>query len=241
MDYYATPVADVARSLDTSAAGLDLATAQQRLAEHGKNQIADAKKKTVWQMLLHQFTDVMILVLVVAAVISAVVGELNSAYVIGAIIILNAIIGFVQEYQAEKSMEALKKMAANQARVMRNGQSIDVEAGELVPGDVTLLEAGNIIPADVRFIETFALKVDESSLTGESVNVEKTPDALPAGDYPLGDRLNMGYKGTFVTNGRASAYVVATGMSTELGKIAKLVQTDEANTPLQKRLGTFGK
>ena len=241
MDYYATPVADVARSLDTSPAGLDLATAQQRLAEHGKNQIADAKKKTVWQMLLHQFTDVMILVLVVAAVISAVVGELNSAYVIGAIIILNTIIGFVQEYQAEKSMEALKKMAANQARVMRNGQSIDVEAGELVPGDVTLLEAGNIIPADVRFIETFALKVDESSLTGESVNVEKTPDALPAGDYPLGDRLNMGYKGTFVTNGRASAYVVATGMSTELGKIAKLVQTDEANTPLQKRLGTFGK
>ena len=241
MEYHIAPITDVAKSLDTTPAGLDSATAQQRLAESGKNQIADAKKKTVWQMLLHQFTDVMILVLVVAAVISAVVGELNSAYVIGAIIILNAIIGFVQEYQAEKSMEALKKMAANQARVMRNGQSIDVEASELVPGDVTLLEAGNIIPADVRFIEAFALKVDESSLTGESVNVDKTPDALPAGDYSLGDRLNMGYKGTFVTNGRASAYVVATGMSTELGKIAKLVQTDEADTPLQKRLGTFGK
>ena len=138
-------------------------------------------------------------------------------------------------------MEALKKMAANQARVMRNGQPIDIEANELVPGDVTLLEAGNIIPADVRFVETHALKVDESSLTGESENVEKNPDALPAGDYPLGDRLNIGYKGTFVTNGRATAYVVATGMTTELGKISKLVQTDEADTPLQKRLGTFGK
>lgn len=241
MDYYASPVADVAQSLGTSPAGLDPATAQQRLAEYGKNQIQDVKQKTVWQMLLHQFTDVMVLVLMAAAIISAVVGELKSTYVILAIVVLNAIIGFIQEYQATKAVEALKKMAANQARVLRNGQTIDVEASALVPGDVTLLEAGNIIPADVRFVEVHALKVDESSLTGESANVEKTPDALPAGDYPLGDRLNMGYKGTFVTNGRATAYVVDTGMTTELGKIAKLVQTDESATPLQKRLGTFGK
>ena len=110
-----------------------------------------------------------------------------------------------------------------------------------MPGDVALLEAGDIIPADVRFIDTHALNVDESSLTGESANVEKNPDTLPEGDYSLGDRLNIGYKGTFVTSGRATAYVVATGMTTELGKIAKLVQTDEADTPLQKRLGTFGK
>ena len=135
MDYYATPVADVARSLDTSPAGLDLATAQQRLAEHGKNQIADAKKKTVWQMLLHQFTDVMILVLIAAAVISGVVGEVKSTYVILAIILLNAVVGFIQEYRAKKSMEALKKMAASQARVMRNGQAVDLEASELVAGD----------------------------------------------------------------------------------------------------------
>ena len=241
MDYHITPIVDVAKSLGTSPAGLSPETATQRLAELGKNQIADAKQKTVWQMLWHQFTDVMILVLVAAAVVSGVVGELKSTWVILAIIVLNAIIGFVQEYQAEKSMEALKKMAANQARVMRNGQAIDLEASELVPGDVTLLEAGNIIPADVRFVETHALKVDESSLTGESENVEKNPDALTPGDYPLGDRLNIGYKGTFVTNGRATAYVVATGMTTELGKIAKLVQTDEADTPLQRRLGTFGK
>ena len=241
MDYHITPIADVAKSLGTSPDGLSPETVEQRLAEHGKNQIADAKKKTVWQMLWHQFTDVMILVLIAAAVVSGVVGELKSTWVILAIIVLNAIIGFVQEYQAEKSMEALKKMAASQARVMRNGQAVDLEASELVPGDVTLLEAGNIIPADIRFIETHALKVDESSLTGESENVEKNPDALPAGDYQLGDRLNIGYKGTFVTNGRATAYVVATGMTTELGKIAELVQTHEGDTPLQKRLGTFGK
>ena len=125
--------------------------------------------------------------------------------------------------------------------MLRNGQPLDVEAVTLVPGDVALLEAGDIIPADVRFIDTHALNVDESSLTGESANVEKNPDTLPEGDYSLGDRLNIGYKGTFVTSGRATAYVVATGMTTELGKIAKLVQTDEADTPLQKRLGTFGK
>ncbi|MBC8155854.1 MAG: cation-translocating P-type ATPase [Bacteroidetes bacterium] len=241
MDYHVVPVADVAHSLNTTPAGLDAATAQQRLDEHGKNQITDARKKTVWQILLHQFTDVMILVLVAAAVISGVVGELKSTYVILAIIILNAIVGFIQEYQAEKSMEALKKMAANQAQVLRSGQTRTVPTTDLVPGDVTLLEAGNIIPADIRFIDTHALKVDESSLTGESENVEKTPAALSAGDYPLGDRLNIGYKGTFVTNGRATAYVVATGMNTELGKIAKLIQTDETTTPLQKRLATFGK
>ena len=241
MDFHVTSVADTARSLDTTPTGLDPATAQQRLAEAGPNQIADGQKKTVWLILLHQFTDVMILVLIAAAVISGVVGEVKSTYVILAIILLNAIVGFIQEYRAEKSMEALKKMAANQAQVLRNGQTLSVPTADLVTGDVTLLEAGNIIPADVRFLDTHALKVDESSLTGESENVEKSPAMLPPGDYPLGDRLNIGYKGTFVTNGRATAYVVATGMNTELGKIAKLIQTDEMATPLQKRLGTFGK
>ena len=241
MDYHLNPTADVATSLNTAPAGLDSETAKQRLAEAGPNQIADGRKKTVWLILLHQFTDVMILVLIAAAVISGVVGEVKSTYVILAIILLNAVVGFIQEYRAEKSMEALKKMAANQAQVLRNGQTLSVPTADLVTGDVTLLEAGNIIPADVRFMDTHALKVDESSLTGESENVEKNPAVLPPGEYPLGDRLNIGYKGTFVTNGRATAYVVATGMNTELGKIAKLIQTDETATPLQKRLGTFGK
>ncbi|MES2730870.1 MAG: cation-translocating P-type ATPase [Bacteroidota bacterium] len=241
MDYHLAPIAEVARSFTTSPAGLDPAMAQQRLEEFGKNQIEDTKKKTVWQLLLHQLTDVMILVLIAAAILSGVVGEVKSTYVILAIVLLNTLIGFIQEYRAEKAMEALKKMAANQAKVVRNNQATEVAASALVPGDLTLLEAGNIIPADVRFIEAFALKVDESSLTGESTNVDKTSDSLPEGDYSLGDRLNMGYKGTFVTNGRAKAYVVATGMNTELGKIAKLIQTDETSTPLQKRLASFGK
>ncbi|WP_020602038.1 cation-translocating P-type ATPase [Spirosoma spitsbergense] len=241
MDFYTTSVTEVAKTLNTKPAGLDAKTAHQRLAKYGRNQIEEAKQKTVWQLLIHQFTDVMILVLIAAAIISVLVSELNSAYVILAIVGLNALIGFAQEYRADKAMDALKKMTASQAQVLRDNQVSTQPVAELVPGDVTLLEAGNIIPADVRFIETHALKVDESSLTGESANVEKKSERLPKGDYPLGDRLNMGYKGTFVTNGRAKGYVVATGMNTELGRIAGLIQTDQTTTPLQKRLAVFGK
>jgi Ca2+-transporting ATPase len=241
MDYYLIPVADVATELATSPAGLDAVTAGQRLAEHGPNQLADAHQKTIWQLVLHQLADVMILVLLAAAGVSVLIGEAKSAYVILAIVVLNALIGFVQEYRTDKAMEALQKMAASHAQVLRDGQAQQVPTAELVPGDVVLLEAGNVIPADVRFLETHALKVDESSLTGESSNVEKTVASLPPGEYPLGDRLNLGYKGTSVTNGRATAYVVTTGMGTELGKIATLIQTAEVVTPLQKRLGTLGK
>ncbi|OGX88872.1 cation-translocating P-type ATPase [Hymenobacter glacialis] len=241
MEYYLTPVADVAAALMASPAGLDAATAKQRLAEHGPNRLEDAQKKTMWQLLLHQLADVMILVLIAAAGVSVLIGEAKSAYVILAIVVLNAVIGFVQEYRADKAMEALQNMAASHALVLRDGQPQQVPTAELVPGDVVLLEAGNVIPADVRFLETHALKVDESSLTGESTNVEKNTEALPPGEYPLGDRLNLGYKGTSVTNGRATAYVVATGMHTELGKIAALIQTPEMLTPLQKRLATLGK
>ncbi|MVN78822.1 HAD-IC family P-type ATPase [Hymenobacter sp. HMF4947] len=241
MDYYLAPVADVAAELATLPAGLDAATASQRLAAHGPNRLADAHQKTIWQLVLHQLADVMILVLLVAAGVSVLIGEAKSAYVILAIVVLNALIGFVQEYRADKAMEALQKMAASHAQVLRGGQAQQVPTADLVPGDVVLLEAGNVIPADVRFLETHALKVDESSLTGESGNVEKSVAALPVGEYPLGDRLNLGYKGTSITNGRATAYVVATGMKTELGKIATLIQTAEVVTPLQKRLGTLGK
>ena len=241
MDYCLTPVADVAAALTTSPAGLDAATAGQRLVEYGLNRLADAKQKNIWQLLLHQLADVMILVLLAAAGVSVLIGEAKSAYVILAIVMLNAVIGFVQEYRANKAMEALQKMAASHAQVLRNGQPQEVLTANLVPGDVVVLEAGNVIAADVRFLETHALKVDESSLTGESNNVEKTVEALPPGNYPLGDRLNLGYKGTSVTNGRATAYVVATGMHTELGKIAALIQTAEVVTPLQKRLGKLGK
>jgi Ca2+-transporting ATPase len=241
MEYFLAPVADVAVALATSPTGLDAATARQRLAAHGPNQLADAHRKTIWLLLLHQLSDVMILVLLAAAGVSVLIGQAKSAYVILAIVMLNAVIGFVQEYRADKALEALQKMAASHAQVRRGGQAQEALTAELVPGDVVLLEAGNVLPADVRFLETHALKVDESSLTGESGNVEKTTAALPPGEYPLGDRLNLGYKGTSVTNGRATAYVVATGMGTELGKIAALIQTEEVVTPLQKRLGTLGK
>jgi Ca2+-transporting ATPase len=241
MNYHVQSSADVAEALKTSPAGLDVATAQQRIQEHGKNLLEVKRKKTVWHMLWGQLTDFMILILIAAAVISGVVGDLTDTVVILAIVTINAAVGVIQEWRAEKAMEALENMAASKARVLRDNQSIELPAAELVPGDVVLLEAGNVIPADIRFIETYTLKVDESSLTGESVNIEKNPEPLPDGEYPLGDRINLGYKGTFVTNGHGLAYVVSTGMNTELGRIAKMIQTDEIKTPLQKRLDAFGK
>lgn len=185
--------------------------------------------------------DFMILILIAAAVISGIIGDLTDTIIIIVIVVLNALVGFTQEYRAEKAMEVLKNMAASNAHVFRDGKLVDIPVSELVPGDVVSLEAGNIISADVRFFETSQLRVDESALTGESHNVEKNPDELPEKEYCLGDRVNMGFKGTSITNGRGLAYVVGTGMSTELGTIAKLMQAEEMTTPLQKRLNAFGK
>lgn len=241
MNWHLLPLSEISQLLNTSPSGIDNISAAQRLEEYGKNQITDKKKKSVFQMLLHQLTDFMILILIAAAVISGIIGDLTDTIIILAIIILNAVVGFIQEYRAEKAMEALKLMAAANARILREGKTIDIPASDLVPGDVVMLEAGNIIPADIRFFETHQIKVDESALTGESHNVEKNPDELQEGDYQLGDRINMGFKGTFITNGRALAYVASTGMNTELGRIAKMIQTDETSTPLQKRLAAFGK
>jgi Ca2+-transporting ATPase len=241
MNWHLLPLSEITQLLNTTPSGIDNLTASQRLVEHGKNEITDKKKKTVFQMVLHQLKDFMILILIAAAVISGIIGDVTDTVIILAIIILNAAVGMIQEYRAEKAMEALKQMAAANARILREGKTVDIPASDLVPGDVVLLEAGNIIPADIRFFETHQIKVDESALTGESHNVEKNPDELPEGDYALGDRINMGFKGTFITNGRALAYVTATGMNTELGRIAKMIQTDETATPLQKRLSAFGK
>lgn len=241
MNLHLLPFTETSQLLNTTPSGIDNLTASQRLIEHGKNLITDKKKKTVFQMLLRQLTDFMILILIAAAVISGIIGDVTDTVIILAIIILNAVVGMIQEYRAEKAMDALKQMATNSARVIREGKTVDIPASDIVPGDVVMLEAGNIIPADIRFFETHQIKVDESALTGESHNVEKNSEQLPEGDYPLGDRINMGFKGTFITNGRALAYVTATGMNTELGRIAKMIQTDETSTPLQKRLATFGK
>lgn len=241
MQFHTQPLSAVESELKTNSSGLQIEEVHVRLNDHGKNVLQAAKKKTWVTMLLGQFADFMILVLVAAAIISGVIGEVTDAMVIVSIVIINAIIGFIQEWRAEKAMEALEHMAASHVRVIRNGKQTDIEASQLVPGDLVVLESGNIIPADIRFAETHTLKVDESSLTGESANVEKHTDPLPEGDYPLGDRLNMGYKGTSVTNGRAQGYVVATGMRTELGKIARMIQTENVQTPLQRRLEGFGK
>lgn len=241
MNWHILSISETIQLLDTSSSGLDALTALERLSEYGKNEIEGKKKKTILKMLLHQFTDTMIVILMVASVISGFLGDLTDTIIILSILILNAILGFSQEYKAEKVMEALKKMTANHALVLRNGKKDKILATDLVPGDLLLLESGNSIPADVRFFETHQIKVDESALTGESHNVEKNIYQLENGDYSLGDQSNMGFKGTFITNGRGAAFVTATGMNTELGLIAKMIQTEEGPTPLQKRLHAFGK
>ena len=241
MNWHLLPVSDISQLLSTTPSGINDMAATQRMAEYGKNVIEAKKKTTVLQVIVHQFADFMIIILIVAAIISGILGDTKDTVIILAIVFINALVGFIQEYRVGKAMEAINSLAAIKSRVLREDNPIDISASDLVPGDVVLLEAGNIIPADVRFIETHQIKVDESSLTGESHNSEKNSDQLPEGEYSLGDRSNMGFKGTVVTNGRGAAYVVTTGMNTELALIAKLVQTDESLTPLQKRLSGFGK
>jgi Ca2+-transporting ATPase len=241
MNWHLLPTSEVSRLLNTTPSGIATSIASERLIEYGGNQIEDKKKKTVLRMLLHQLTDFMILILIAVAIISGFIGDLVDTIIILAIILVNAIIGFIQEFRAEKAMEALKNMTPNYSRVIREGNTFEIPSIDLVPGDLVLLEAGNRIPADVRFFETHQIKVDESTLTGESHNTEKNSEELPEGTYSLGDRNNMGFKGTFITNGRGAAYVTATGMNTELGRIAKMIQIEEIATPLQKRLNAFAK
>ena len=241
MNWHLLSITEIAELLNSTPSGISNSIASERLSEYGKNEIEDKRKKTNLQMILHQLTDFMILVLIAVAIVSGILGDLTDTIIILAIIIINAAVGFIQEYRSEKAMEALKNMAPSFARVVREGSTLEITATELVPGDVVLLEAGNIIPADIRFFETHQIKVDESALTGESHNVEKNCNTLPKGDYSLGDRINMGFKGTHITNGRGIAYVMATGMNTELGLIAKMIQAEEKSTPLQRRLTAFGK
>ncbi len=233
---------EVLAELGVGSGGLTGSEAAARLAKHGRNEIVEKAGRSVFQMLLDQFKDVMILVLIAAAVIAGIIGEASDTIAIVVIVILNAVLGFTQEYRAEKAMAALKKLAAAAATVLRDGAETSIPATELVPGDVVILEAGSIIPADVRLLEAAGLQVEEATLTGESVPAEKQTDAIHKDKLPLGDRTNMAYKGTFVTRGRASAVVTGTGMQTELGAIAAMLQNaEETKTPLQKRLAVFSK
>jgi len=233
---------EVIDELKSSSQGISSEEALGRLKEYGPNELKEKKKKTSFMMFLDQFKDFMIIVLIAAAIISGFIGDITDTIAIIVIVMLNAVIGFVQEYRAEKAMAALKKMAASFATVIRSGVAANIPAAELVPGDIVSLEAGKIIPADMRLAESVRLKAEEAALTGESVPVEKHIEALHDDHLPIGDRKNMAYKGTFVTYGRGIGIVVATGMKTELGKIATMLQEEEeVKTPLQKRLAAFGR
>ncbi|MGE5604711.1 MAG: HAD-IC family P-type ATPase, partial [Bacteroidota bacterium] len=221
--------------------GLTSAEAGRRLVEVGHNQLNTATKISPWRIFLNQFTDFMVLVLIGAAIISGLLGEKEDALTIIAIIILNAILGFFQEYRAEKSLEALKELTAPLAHVWRDGKVQRIPAKELVPGDIMLLESGDRVPADGRIVEQVTLEVNEATLTGESMAVVKTEETLLETSPVLGDQRNMVFAGTVVTSGRGKAVVTATGMKTEIGKIAGMIsQAEDEATPLQKRLEQLG-
>lgn len=223
-------------------AGLTTEEAKRRLAEDGPNAIREAEGPTVWVMLWRQITEPLVLVLIVAALISGLVGELTDAAVILMIVILNTALGVWQERKAERSLAALKELGAPHARVVRDGEPRNISATELVRGDVILIEEGDFVPADGRLIEAVNLSVDESALTGESVPVEKSVEPIEGDDVPIGDRHNMVHKSTVVTYGRGTVVVTGTGMNTEIGKIADLIQqAPETETPLQRRLARLGK
>jgi Ca2+-transporting ATPase len=233
---------DVLSSLHVDARqGLSSDSVQATLERHGGNEIRMGVRRGPGRILLGQFSDFMIIVLIVAAIISGIIGDPQDAAAIVVIVLLNAVIGAVQEYRAESAVAALREMAAPEARVRREGHIRTIPATEVVPGDILLLEAGGIVAADLRLLETADLRLDESALTGESEAVGKITEALTDADLPVADRRNMTFKGTLVAGGRGTGMVVATGMDTEIGRIATLLHKDEMpRTPLQRRLTRFG-
>jgi len=242
-DWYKRPAIEVLETLKSDLArGLETAETAERLKQYGLNELAESGLRSPWRILWEQFSAVLVLILLGAAVLSLLLGEMKDAIAIGAIVILFALLGFVQEYRAEQAMAALRKLATPLVRVQRDGRLVEIPAREVVPGDIILLEAGNLVPADARLVETANLRIQEATLTGESEPVEKEPHAPGGTDLPLAERRNMAYMGTIVTYGRGKAVAVETGMRTELGKIASLLQSvgDEL-TPLQKRLDQLGK
>lgn len=242
-NWHTLEAAEVVQQLDTDATnGLGDDEVQRRLAQYGPNALIERGGKSPWVIIWEQLTSIMVVVLIVAALISVFIGDIEDTIVILAIVILNTLLGFSQEYRAEQAMAALKQLAVPIVRVRRTGSIHEVTAKELVPGDIVILEAGNRIPADGRLLESASLRVQEAALTGESEAVEKITAPLPEAELPLGDRLNSVYMGTVVTYGRGQMVVVTTGMQTELGKIAGLIQDVESEqTPLQRRLDQLGK
>lgn len=246
--YYNQSAEEVLRKLEVSPqTGLSTDEVEKRLTKYGPNQLETRKQKSLLAIFLEQFKSIMVLILLVAAVVSGVIGIMEGeglveTFVILAILVVNAVIGTVQERKAQSSLEALNKMSSPHSKVLRGGQVTEITSPEIVPGDIVILDTGDIIPADLRLIEAVNMKVQESALTGESVPVEKNERVLETKELPLGDRDNMAFSTSTVTYGRGKGVVVGTGMQTEVGKIAHMLQhTQETETPMSKRLGQLGK
>lgn len=241
VNYYNLSISDSIKSIDTSQKGLSEEEARQRLEEHGANELKQREKISPFQILIRQFTSSIVFILLAALVISLLIGEKLDAIVISTIVVLNGVFGFVQEFKAEKAIEALRKLTALKATVIRNGIEAEIDSRELVPGDIILLETGSKVPADARLIDIAAFQVDEASLTGESVPSNKTTSPLD-NNILVNDQENMVFMGTIVTKGRAKAVVTDTAMDTEIGRIADMVQeAEEKLSPLQVKLKKFGK
>jgi Ca2+-transporting ATPase len=239
--WHALPIEKVFELLKTRREGLSQEEAKERLSLYGFNEIEKEKEKSFFLLFLQQFNNPLMLLLIAATLFSALIGEVLDAIVILVVVMASAGLGFVEEYRSEKAVQLLKKLTLPETHIIREGKEISVPTREVVIGDIVVLRAGDRVPADLRLIETFNLKIDESSLTGESVPVEKFATILPT-DTSLFDRVNMAYSGTLVTYGRGTGVVVATGMNTEFGKVAKIVQAEvEVETPLERRINTIGK
>ena len=240
--WHSKDLQEVFQLLHTSEEGLSDAEAVKRLKANGSNQLRQKPPKTIFQMLKAQILDPMVLILIGAALFSTVLKEWTEAVVISTIVVINAVIGIVQEKKAQSSLEALRNMSAPTARALRQGEESIVPASQLVVGDIVFLSDGDMVPADIRLIESANLKVQEASLTGESVPSEKEAEELLPENCPLGDKANMVYTSSIVTYGRASGVVVATGMNTEVGHIADMLDgQDDFDTPLKRKLNAVGK
>ncbi len=241
-NWYKREADDIVAELQTSPQnGLTSAEAKSRLEKYGLNELIDRGTKSPWLILLDQFKDVMVIILFIAALVSLFLAEYADVVVIMAIVVLNAAIGFSQEYRAEQAVAALKKLAVPTVKVRRDGRVEEISARLLVPGDIVMLEAGNLVPADGRLLSCVNLKIEEAALTGESEAVEKVDHILTGSDLPIGDRRNMAFMGTVISYGRGTAVVTATGMDTQLGAIADLIQgVEQEQTPLQRRLARLG-
>ena len=243
LPWYEQSIEEVSANLNTNpSTGLTPGEVKLRLEKYGSNELEHKEGPGVLQMLVAQLKDYMVIILLAASLVSILVNEVVDALVIIGIVIINAVLGVVQEYRAGKALEALQKMSAPNAKVIRDGKELSVPARELVPGDLAVLETGDYIPADVRLVSSINLKVEEAALTGESVPVEKDADERLNGDIGLGDQTNCGFMSTLVTYGRGSGIVTATGMDTVIGSIARMIQEDvQEDTPLQRKLAQLGK